>query len=351
MSEYRPRIAIIMVGYKNLRYLEEALTGVLQQEYKDYKVTFVDNASKDGSVEFVKANYPDVEVIENKLNLGFARAFNEQIKMKLSQGYDGIIMMNSDVCVDDPFFIDKMVETSFRDDSIALVQPKIYLYNIQKEKIINTLGNCVNYLGFGYVDRIDEVDNTDRSDKQIVSASGACLLIKKGFFIESGGFDEDYFAYMEDIDLSWRAYLMGYKVYLCGSTYLWHKYKYKRNDTWLWKMNAIERNRYFTLVKNYSNKTLLFLLPALILIDFGVLFYSITQGWFKEKIKVYFQVTKNLRMMMIKKRNIQLKRKITDKEMMINFSDSIDTTLLKNPILDVFNHFFILYYNVMIKFL
>jgi GT2 family glycosyltransferase len=279
-------------------------------------------------------------VIENKRNLGFARAFNEQIKMKLNQGYDGIIMMNSDVCVDDPFFINKMVDTLFRDDRIALVQPKIYVYNIQKEKIINTLGNCVHYLGFGYVDRIDEVDNTDQSDKQIVSASGACLFIKKEFF-----------AYMEDIDLSWRAYLMGYRVYLCGSTYLWHKYKYKRNDAWLCKMNAIERNRYFTLVKNYSNKTLLFLLPALMLIDFGVLFYSITQGWFKEKIKVYFQVIKNLRMMMIKKRNIQLKRKITDKEMMINFSDSIDTILLKNPILDVFNHFFVLYYNVMIKFL
>jgi len=350
MFKEKPKISVLVLGYNSLHDLEGAFSDLMKQQYKPLSITFIDNASSDSSVDFVKKKFPKINVVANAENVGYSRAFNPLIQKSIKEGADAVIVMNPDIRIDDKQMITKMVQTAFHDKDIALVQPKIFIHNLGKKPMINTVGNNIHYLGFGFVGQIFEED-TIIADREIVAASGACLLIKKQFFLEAKGFDPDFFAYMEDIDFSWRARLLGYKVFLCGTTYLWHKYDFERPDTRPWKMSALERNRYLTLFKNYSNKTILLLLPALLFMDFGVFLFSVYQGWWLSKIKASFQVLGRLRSLRQKKRWVQNSRKISDKHLMTLFLSSIDSVFVKNPFLDWVNPFFQSYYKILLKLL
>ncbi|MCD6116169.1 glycosyltransferase family 2 protein [bacterium] len=230
--EFLPRVAVLVLGYNDIGCLNVLFTDILKQQYGNFSVTFIDNSSSDGSSDFVKKQFPEVETVTNKKNLGFSAAFNKEMYKKFNlQKCDAVIVMNSDMAIDDVFLIQKMVHTGFSSSSIALVQPKLYLFNKKKDKLINTLGNEINYLGFGYMTHFKEIDSEkNNEDRDIVAASGACLLIKKEFYLKAGGFDEDYFAYMEDVDLSWRTHLMRMRVVLCADIFVWHKYDFERQD-------------------------------------------------------------------------------------------------------------------------
>jgi len=350
-AESFPRVAVLVLGYNDIEYLNDLFSNILKQKYDNFSVTFIDNASSDGSADFVKKKFPVVEVVRNRTNLGFSAAFNREMHKKfISQRYDAVIVMNSDMTIDDPFLIKKMVETGFSSSIIALVQPKIYLFNSKKEKLINTFGNEINYLGFSYITHFKEIDREEElEDRDIVAASGACLLIKKDFYRKAGGFDEDYFAYMEDADLSWRAHLLGMRSVLCAKTSIWHKYDFERQDKRPWKMQALERNRYLTLIKNYSDRTLFLLIPPLLLMDLGVLIFSITQGWFRGKVKSYFEVIALYKKMRFKKKTIQQNRIVDDYSVMRLFSGSMGAVFVKNRILDVVNIFIEMYYRLVLK--
>jgi len=170
-------------------------------------------------------------------------------------------------------------------------------------------------LGFG--GRIFEIDDI-KADREIVAASSACLLIKKKFFQESNGFDPDFFVYMEGIDFSWRARLLGYKVYLCSTTYPWHKYDFDRLETRPWEMSALGKNRYLMV-------------------------------WWLGEIKSFFQVLSKIGALLTKKRQVQASRKVSDKKMGKMFLSSVDSVFVKNPLLDWVNPFFQFYYKKVIE--
>jgi len=344
-------VGILILGYNDKEYLDDVFHDVLKQEYDNFTVTFIDNASVDGSYEFVKDNFPQVELVKNSRNLGYSGAFDKEMSRKFNQqNYDAVIVMNPDMEIEDGLLIDKMVNTAYKNKDVALVQPKIYLYNPGKKRLINTLGNEINYLGFSYVVGINEEDQTDsEQDREIVCASGACLLIKKDFYKQAGGFDRDFFAYVEDTDLSWRAHLFGRKVMLCSSTFVWHKYEFHRNDKRPWKMQALERNRYLALIKNYSCSTIIKLMPALLLIDAGVLVFALKQGWFFKKIMSYYEIIRLLHAASSKRKRIQTKRVVRDRDVMRKFSGSINAVFVENRLLDFFNRLFVMYYKLLVR--
>jgi len=341
-----PKIGVLVLGFNDRKYLSRVLGDLGRQSYTNYSVTFIDNASDDGSYGYVREEFPGIRAVRNSVNLGFSLAFNRQMQYSFQwDRCDAVIVMNSDMAVDDRDLIDKMVSTAFSSSDIALVQPRIYIENEEKRPVINTLGNEINFLGFSYVSRINELDvKPEGPDTDIAGASGACMLIKKEFFLKAGGFDSHFFAYMEDADLSWRAHLYGWRVVLCSSAWIWHAYEFTRTDTRPWKMRALERNRYLTMLKNYSAGTLAALLPALVLMDIGVLIFSIRRRWFWGKICSYADVLRLWPTMRAKRRDIQRCRVRNDSFMLRLFSGRMNAALVQNKLLNRANVLFDTYY-------
>ena len=214
-----------------------------------------------------------------------------------------------------------MINTANSNKKIGLVQAKIFIDNKDKKHIINTVGNNIHYLGFGYCGHYKEIDNGQFSkDTEITYASGASLLIKKKVLDSIGMLDEKFFLYHEDLDLGWRARLFGFNIYLSNKAIVWHKYSFSKNKK---KIYYLERNRLFFLLQNFELRTLCLILPAFLFIEIGLLFYSLLNGWFLLKLKSYIDVIKKIKIVIIHRKHIQKNRIVKDKELIKYLTDQI----------------------------
>lgn len=217
-------VAVVILNWNGQALLEKFLPGVLQSAYANLQVIVGDNASTDNSVAFLKATYPQVRVIENDRNYGFAGGY---VKVLEQVDADYFVLLNSDVEV--PVnWIQPVIDLMESDAKMAAAQPKI---KWQKDK------SSFEYAGAagGYLDlhcfpfcrgRIFDTVEADlgqyNDSKEIFWASGAALFIKSKCWKEAGGLDADFFAHMEEIDLCWRLKNMGYKVVYCADAEVYH---------------------------------------------------------------------------------------------------------------------------------
>jgi GT2 family glycosyltransferase len=222
-------VFIIIVNWNGKQYLDDCLSSLEDQTYKFFKTIIIDNNSSDDSVEFIKKKFIQIKIIQNTQNFGFAQGNNIGIKYALQNNADIIILLNNDTIVDKNW-LQEMINTANSNKKIGLVQAKIFIDNKDKKHIINTVGNNIHYLGFGYCGHYKEIDNGQFSkDTEITYASGASLLIKKKVLDSIGMLDEKFFLYHEDLDLGWRARLFGFNIYLSNKAIVWHKYSFSKN--------------------------------------------------------------------------------------------------------------------------
>ena len=353
-----PFIAVIVLGYNDRNNLKDTMDSVLNQSYTNYKTIYIDNASTDNSFEFVRENYPQIQLIRNKKNLGYAGAykkildelFNNRPKSKV---FEAIVLLNSDVVVDYNWLRELSI-SAFSSRKIALAQPKIFLYrNNKKTDLINTFGNNINYLGFGFCGNYKKRDLPKiKNDKEIVYASGCSLLIKKDAYLNSsGGLDNKFFAYLEDQDLGWRLQMNNYKIILSAKSIMWHKYIFQRNERNKWKFYMLERNRLFFIFKNYQTKTIILLLPIFLFIEIGVVLDSLTKGYFTDKIKGYVDFIKSIKILKKDRNKIQRKRKLSDRQLFDKFSPTIEFEEVDNFLLKITNLFLLAYYKIIKLFI
>jgi len=197
----------------------------------------------------------------------------------------------------------------------------------QRNKI-NSLGNVTHFLGFGYAKGYgEEYDLEMTNDKfpmtnEIAYASGAAVLFTREALLKVGLFDEEMWMYNEDQDLGWRLWLAGYKCILAPEAVAYHKYEFARS---IKKYYFMDRNRIIATFKNYRCATLLLILPASLIMEIGLLFFSARGGWFKEKINVYkyFLHLKNWRYIIKARNQSQKLRQVKDKDIIKLFSGKI----------------------------
>ena len=219
-----PKVAIVILNWNGLHYLQQFLPSVLASSYKNYEVIVADNASSDGSVLFLKEQYPQVRVILLSENFGYAKGYNEALKQVAADYY---VLLNSDVAVD-PGWLQPMSELLENDNTIAACQPKILSYhNRHFFEYAGAAGGWMDKYGYPFAKgRIFDVVEEDRGqyDQQepIFWASGAALFIRSTVFHEMNGFDEYFFAHQEEIDLCWRIQLSGNKIYSCPRAVVYH---------------------------------------------------------------------------------------------------------------------------------
>ena len=232
------KVAIITVNYNGKKDTLEFLASLKKLRTMNYELLtiIVDNASTDGSVGAFKHKYPQVSILQNGSNKGFAGGYNRGIEYGLIWGADYILIINNDTLIKDPNLVQELIKTAESDSKIGLVSPKIYFekgYEFHKDKyspkdlgrVIWFAGGRFDWNNIGSIHRgIDEVDwgQYDSMEEQDI-ISGACVLIKKEVIEKIGGFDEKYFLYFEDSDLVKRAHQQGFKTYYNGKVSIYHK--------------------------------------------------------------------------------------------------------------------------------
>ncbi len=216
-------LAIVILNWNGLKHLKTYIPSVVKHS-GDARVILADNASTDESVAYIKSHYPTIEVVENDSNGGFAKGYNDALK-KIDAKY--LCLLNSDVEVT-ANWTQAPLQLLIDNPSVAITQPKIKSY-LEKDRFeyAGAAGGFIDRLGYpfcrGRIFNSLEKDQGQYDDViDIFWATGACMFIKSDTFKELGGFDENYFAHMEEIDLCWRAKNKGYEIKYTGQSTVYH---------------------------------------------------------------------------------------------------------------------------------
>jgi hypothetical protein len=253
------KVSIIILNWNGKDDTIECIKSIKRNNYKNYEITVVDNGSEDGSVSEIRKYFLDSEVniIENKRNLGFAGGNNVGIRYAIKGSADYILLINNDTTVDEDF-LRELVKAGELDNKAGILGPKICFYG--EPKRIWFAGGKVNWLkNKGTHIGLDEIDQEQYNNKKEVDyLTGCCLLIKREVVKKIGDLSEDYFLYYEDTDFSLRTRKAGYKCLYVPKSTIYHKvsrstkpgspsyiYYHTRNGLVLSKRNGSIINKLF----------------------------------------------------------------------------------------------------------
>ncbi|MEX0790244.1 MAG: glycosyltransferase family 2 protein, partial [Actinomycetota bacterium] len=255
-------VSVVVLNFNGKHFLEDCLTSLEAQIYQrdNYEVLLVDNGSSDDSVAFVQARFPKVRVVALDQNLGFAGGINEGVKAAKGEY---VALINNDAKAHPDWLRQGLA--AFRSIDIAMVASKILTLD---GKTIDYAGGALSFYGHGFKVGVNEPDEGQYNRPgETLFASGCGLFMATKLFLEVGGFDEDYFAFFEDVDLGWRLWTLGYRVYYEPSSIVYHRHHGTAEALGHERERfLLERNALMTIIKNYGGATLdKVLAPALLL--------------------------------------------------------------------------------------
>ncbi|MFA6097232.1 MAG: glycosyltransferase family 2 protein [Candidatus Paceibacterota bacterium] len=269
----KPKIAVVIINWNGIVLLEECLCSVENQIYGNSKIIFVDNGSSDGSAGFVRGRFPKVDIIQLDKNTGFAKANNVGIHRALEdKEVEYVALLNNDA-VAEKSWLGKMLEVAEQNDRIGSVAPKILKYYHKNE--FDCFGIKIRIIGSGMNNLLNMKDDGsyDRSYEVFGTSGCSCLYKRKmleDIVIEDEYFDNDFFAYCEDIDLDWRMRLRGWKSFTAPGSVVFHKGSATCQTYSYFKAFHSHRNRLFVMLKNYP---LFFLARGMAVFIFSYLHY------------------------------------------------------------------------------
>ena len=220
----KPKAAVVILNWNGKQFLEKFLGTVVDCSEKEADVYVADNASHDGSVEYIQEAFPTVKLIRHQSNLGFTGGYNEALTQI---GADYYILLNSDIEVT-PGWITPVIELMESDPKIAACQPKMLdYYHRDKFEYAGASGGFIDKYGYpfcrGRMFQTLEEDHGQYDDiANVFWATGACFFVRAKVFHELGGFDNRFFAHMEEIDFCWRAKNSGYRIMVCPAAKVYH---------------------------------------------------------------------------------------------------------------------------------
>lgn len=217
------QIAVVILNWNGQKLLEQFLPSLLAHS-PQAQIYLADNASTDTSVAFVKEAYPELKIIENSQNFGYAEGYNQALR-GVDEPY--FCLINSDVEVSQGW-LDPILNCFELQPEVAIIQPKIRDFKEPSQfEYAGAAGGFIDRLGFPFCrGRVFDAVEADLgqydSNTPIFWASGACFFIRKNCFEDLGGFDRDFFAHQEEIDLCWRAFNRGYQAVYCHQSTVYH---------------------------------------------------------------------------------------------------------------------------------
>ena len=275
---HNPLVSVIIVNWNGKRFLDNCLGSLSKVKYKNTEIFFVDNASKDDSVAYVKKNYPHIKIISNSKNLGYAGGHEGAFRKAKGEL---ILLLSTDTIVEENL-LSELVKAVYSEKNIGAVMPKLLMY--PRKDLIDSIGSF--FLASGIIYHIgrdkDQSKPQYNISQEIFSGKGACMLFKKNVLAKTGLFDKDYFAYFEETDLCHRIWLSGNKVIYWPNTSVCHMQGgSSKQMVPSFILYHSYKNILCTYIKNLSLKYLIKVLPlALVIYQCGFLVFLFT-GKFK----------------------------------------------------------------------
>jgi GT2 family glycosyltransferase len=270
MINQSPKISVVILNYNGKSWLEKFLPNVIQNTTApNSEIIIADNASTDDSIQFLNQHFPQLRIVINDLNKGYAGGYDDALKRIDSDYY---VLLNSDVEVT-AGWVENVMQFMLKDPLMAACQPKILSYNERnKFEYAGAAGGFIDKYGYPFCrGRLFDTSEEDRGQYnesgEIFWASGACLFIKADIFHKAGGLDVSFFAHMEEIDLCWRLKNLGYKVGYCASGVVYHVGGGTLKKSHPQKAYLNFKNNRALLHKNLSKKELQRITPMRNLLD------------------------------------------------------------------------------------
>ena len=317
------KVAINLITWNGARFIRECLDSVLAQTFTDYSVLIVDNGSTDDTLEIIRERYPQIKIVEHKTNAGFARAHNEAIHWTRS---DYVFPLNQDIVLE-PDFLERAVAFLESTPTAGAISPKLLRWQEgQKTHFIDTVGLHICPNGRAQDSGAGELDEGQYDAiSEVFGVSGASPIYRRTALesVVEGNqfFDEDFFSYKEDVDLSFRLRFAGWKIYRVPVAVAYHERTVSSSGAVesFWQVVRRHRqrstfanyysyrNHLFTLLKNWPRLTAAVLLYELIKFLYVLIFDART-------FRGFLDFWRSRKKFLAKRQVIQSQKKITDIE-------------------------------------
>ncbi|MBC7556799.1 MAG: glycosyltransferase family 2 protein [Chryseobacterium sp.] len=328
------KVAVVILNWNGKSFLEKFLPIVLKYS-QNVQIIVADNNSSDDSVVFLKNYFPHVSVIINPTNDGFSKGYNTALKQVNAEYY---VLLNSDVEVTENW-IEPIITLLDANQKIAACQPKILDYNHKtKFEYAGASGGFIDKYGYPFCrGRIFNVLEQDKGQynltKEVFWATGACMFVRAEAFWKVGGFDDDYFAHMEEIDLCWRMKNIGYKIYVEPKSFVYHVGGGTLNKLSPKKTFLNFRNNLITLTKNAAPHFLIFKILYRMILDGVAAFKFLFEGnsnHFTAVIKAHFSFYNHLPSTLKKRRKMRKMQGFIDSTTGIYEKNSVYAHFIKS---------------------
>jgi GT2 family glycosyltransferase len=317
----RATISAVVLAYGQSPTLRECINALTASTGVDLEVVVVDNGCDPEVLDSVRS-LERVAVVGRPVNRGFAGGCNYGVQH--SKG-DLIALVNDDAIVR-PDALAQLGETLAADSQVGIASASLRLYDAPNT--MNSAGNPVHYTGVTWSGSFGQSAELHSIPTDITSATGAAMLISREVWDELGGFDEAYFAYLEDTDLSLRCWQSGLRVRYVPSAVVLHHYEFSRTPG---KLELLERNRWLFLLTLFEARTLRLLAPALMLVELAMLGQSLVGGWVKQKVGSYAWLVRNRDHIRRRRTLIQSSRVLPDRELLDLFAARIEPANVPIP--------------------
>ncbi len=291
-------ISVVVLNYNGKKFLDGCLSSLDRQTYRDFEVILVDNGSSDGSVAYVRKWYPSVILVETGKNLGFAGGTNAGIRVARGEF---IFTLNNDT-ITDPHLLEEIVRPMQLDPSVGMCAAKM----IFPDGRINSTGICISLSGAAWDQGIDEPDHGqyDVTEEVFGPCAGAALY-RSSMLDEIGLFDEDFFLYMEDVDLAFRARLSGWTCIFVPTARVVHIHRGTAGFNTDISIYYGNRNLIWYVIKNFPSRTLLLSSPWIIGRNCADIPYYLLKGRGFSIFRAKIDMIKGLHSMIEKRKNIK----------------------------------------------
>jgi GT2 family glycosyltransferase len=273
-------IYVVIPNFNGLDQIKDCFDSLVKQTYEDYVIVLVDNNSTDNSVAYLKEKYPQVKILELDTNRGFAGGVNEGIRFSLNFNPEYILLLNNDIECPENFY-EEMVKGFKTPDTGSVACKMLNYYNRMK---IDDAGDFIKKKGSPYARGHGELDQGQYNDEEFIfGACAGAALYRASLFDEIGMFDEDFFAYYEDIDFSLRMQLAGYKCFYNPKAVCYHKRGATTEGNLGFQTGLCEKNLVALRVKNYPTKIFIRYFPYFFIVRFKRYY-----GFFQHQSKKVF---------------------------------------------------------------
>jgi GT2 family glycosyltransferase len=282
------KTAVVILNWNGKKFLEKFLPGVIYHSTGKAEIIIADNASSDDSLDYLANNHPGIRIIRLDKNHGFASGYNLALRQIDAEFY---ILLNSDIEVSDNW-IAPVISLMEGNPAVAACQPKIRsYYDRDKFEYAGAAGGFIDKYGYPFCQgrlfqslEIDEGQYEEARD--VFWATGACMFVRADIFHKLGGFDDDFFAHMEEIDFCWRAKNQGYRIMYCPASTIFHigGGTLPKNNSRKTYLNI--RNNIIMLYKNLEDNRLTRVLAARQILDYVAALKFLVDGGFKDMISV-----------------------------------------------------------------